>query len=87
MQRYRSEVCQDVVVHRFHSTFGITVQFGYSALTHREHIPYCNLVVEEFPAALEHKRWHLNRGSQGLDGPLESSQRPFSYGGPGARTP
>jgi hypothetical protein len=55
MHRYRSEVCQEVV-NRFRSTFGITVQFGYSSLTHREHIPYNNLMVREFLAALEHKR-------------------------------
>jgi hypothetical protein len=55
MHRYRSEVCQEVV-DRFRSTFGITVQFGYSSLTHREHIPYNNLMVRELLAALEHKR-------------------------------
>ena len=55
MHRYRSEVCQEVV-NRFRSTFGITVQFGYSSLTHREHIPYNNLVVKEFLAVLERKR-------------------------------
>ena len=55
MHRYRSEVCQEVV-NRFGSTFGITVQYGYSSLTHREHSPYNNLMVREFLAALEHKR-------------------------------
>lgn len=54
MDRYRSEVCQETV-HRFRSTFGITVQFGYASLTHREHMPYNNLVVKEFLAALEQK--------------------------------
>jgi GTPase SAR1 family protein len=54
MQRYRSEVCQEVV-NRFRSTFGITVQFGYASLTRPEHMPYNNLVVREFLAALEHK--------------------------------
>jgi hypothetical protein len=55
MHRYRSEVCQEVV-NRFGSTFGITVQYSYSSLTHREHSPYNNLMVREFLAALEHKR-------------------------------
>jgi hypothetical protein len=55
MHRYRTEVCQEIV-NRFRSTFGITVQFGYSSLTHREHIPYNNLVVKEFLAVLEPKR-------------------------------
>jgi hypothetical protein len=55
MQRYRSEVCQEIV-DRFRSTFRITVQFGYSSLTHREHIPYNNLVMKEFLAELKQKR-------------------------------
>jgi hypothetical protein len=55
MHRYRGEVCQEVV-NRFRSTFGITVQYGYSSLMHREHIPYNNLMLREFLAALEHKR-------------------------------
>jgi hypothetical protein len=55
MHRYRSEVCREVA-NQFRSTFGITVQFGYSSLTHREHIPYNNLVVKEFLAVLEQKR-------------------------------
>jgi hypothetical protein len=55
MHRYRTEVCQEVV-NRFRNTFGITVQFGYSSLTQREHIPYNNLMVKEFLAVLEHKR-------------------------------
>lgn len=54
MQRYRNEVCQEIV-NRFRSTLGITVQFGYASLTHREHMPYNNLVVREFLAALEQK--------------------------------
>jgi hypothetical protein len=55
MHRYRSEVCQEIV-DRFRSSFKITVQFGYTSLTHREHIPYNNLVVKEFLAVLEQKR-------------------------------
>jgi GTPase involved in cell partitioning and DNA repair len=55
MHRYRSEICQEVV-NRFRSTFRITVQFGYSSLTHREHFPYNNLMLKEFLAVLEPKR-------------------------------
>jgi hypothetical protein len=55
MHRYRSEVCQEIV-DQFRSTYRITVQFGYSSLAHREHIPYNNLMVKEFLAALEQKR-------------------------------
>jgi GTPase involved in cell partitioning and DNA repair len=54
MQRYRTEVCQEVA-NQFRSTFGIAVQFGYSSLTHREHIPYNNLMLKGFLTALEHK--------------------------------
>jgi hypothetical protein len=55
MQRYRSEVCQEVV-NRFRSTFKVTVQFGYSSLTYREHFPYNHLMLKEFLAVLEEKR-------------------------------
>jgi hypothetical protein len=55
LEKLDSEVCQEVI-NRFRSIFGIAVQFGYSSLTHREHIPYNNLMVKELLAALEHKR-------------------------------
>jgi hypothetical protein len=50
MHRYRSEVFPEVV-NRFRSSFGLTVQFGYSSLTQRVHTPYNNLIVKEFLAA------------------------------------
>jgi hypothetical protein len=55
MNRYRSEVFQEVV-NRFRSTFGITVQFGYASLTQREHAPYNNLILKEFLGALDKGR-------------------------------
>jgi hypothetical protein len=50
MHRYRGEVLQEVV-NRFRSTFAVTVQFGYSSLTQREHTPYNNLILKEFLTA------------------------------------
>jgi hypothetical protein len=52
MHRYRREVFQEVV-NRFRSSFGITVQFGYSSLTQHAHTPYNNLILKEFLAALD----------------------------------
>lgn len=55
MHRYRSQVCHEVI-NQFRNTFRVTVQFGYSSLTHREHFPYNNLTLKEFLAVLEQKR-------------------------------
>jgi predicted transcriptional regulator len=54
MNRYRSDVFHEVV-NRFRSSFGVTVQFGYASLTHREHTPYNNIILKEFLMALEKK--------------------------------
>ena len=52
MNRYRSEVFQDLV-NRFRSSFGVTVQFGYTSLTQPEHAPYNNLILKEFLMAVD----------------------------------
>jgi hypothetical protein len=69
MHRYRSEVFQEMV-NRFRSSFGITVQFGYSSLTQRAHTPYNNLILKEFLAAFsdahnEAKSTHGTSTNQG----------------------
>jgi hypothetical protein len=52
ISRYRQEVFQDHL-NRFGSSFGVTVQFGYASLTHREHAPYNDVVLRDFLLALE----------------------------------
>jgi|SRR6266511_2740564 len=54
MNHYRSEVFQDMI-NRFHSSFGVTVQFGYTSLTQREHAPYNNLILKDFMMVLDRR--------------------------------
>jgi hypothetical protein len=48
---YRQEIFHDVI-NRVRGCFGVTVQFGYAALTHEEHAPYNDVVLRDFLVAL-----------------------------------